>query len=347
MVPANASLTSLLATAAPGSSVAGGGGGGSNTGTLRGDITAPAFQISGCTASHDDVARLMSRLRLINGVQRVTLSDSVKPSAAGYLGDRRARARGASAGCTGSRPTSTSSCSSSPWPVRPLPRSGGAALTGGSASRAGHPDAVGAAGRPRAASTTDHRRRATMTARDRTVLDRRAHPRRRSPAPGSWRIRPSALRRRSSRARSPRPSRSSTLPASTVAAGQAAKSQFASSYTTMARLGEAVPSDDEVPSLIFQVQSAATASRVDFGGSGARARRRRRRRAAGDRRRPGRPGTGALTTMPPGVTVGAAGFPTEPFTFTFTGNFFHLSDFFGRLQRFVTATNQRIRSADG
>jgi Tfp pilus assembly protein PilN len=78
VVPTNASLTSLVATNSTGSTVAGGGG---NTGSLRGDIAAPAFQISGCTSSHDDVARLMSRLRLINGVQRVTLSDSVKQSA--------------------------------------------------------------------------------------------------------------------------------------------------------------------------------------------------------------------------------------------------------------------------
>ena len=77
VVPANASLTSLMATASPGSTVSGGA---ANTGSLRSAIAAPAFQISGCTASHDDVARLMSRLRLINGVQRVTLSDSVKQS---------------------------------------------------------------------------------------------------------------------------------------------------------------------------------------------------------------------------------------------------------------------------
>jgi type II secretory pathway pseudopilin PulG len=126
---------------------------------------------------------------------------------------------------------------------------------------------------------------------------------------------------------------------STVAAGQAAKSQFAGSYTTMARLGEAVPSDDDVPSLIFQVQAAATASRVEFGAltlvpSGAS--------GGPASAAPGAASAGALATIPPGVTVGPAGFPTEPFTFTFTGNFFHLSDFFGRLQRFVTATDQRI-----
>jgi hypothetical protein len=31
-----------------------------------------------------------------------------------------------------------------------------------------------------------------------------------------------------------------------------------------------------------------------------------------------------------------------PFSFTFQGNFFRLSDFFNRLQRFVTATNKRV-----
>jgi hypothetical protein len=50
----------------------------------------------------------------------------------------------------------------------------------------------------------------------------------------------------------------------------------------------------------------------------------------------------STATLPPGATVGPAGFPTEPFTFTFRGNFFHLADFFNRLQRFVVATNNRV-----
>ena len=40
--------------------------------------------------------------------------------------------------------------------------------------------------------------------------------------------------------------------------------------------------------------------------------------------------------------MGPAGFPVEPFTFTFRGDFFHLSDFFGRLERFVVATNKQV-----
>jgi hypothetical protein len=42
------------------------------------------------------------------------------------------------------------------------------------------------------------------------------------------------------------------------------------------------------------------------------------------------------------VTLGPAGLPIEPFTFTFNGNFFHLANFFGRLDRFVMVHNQHL-----
>ena len=49
-----------------------------------------------------------------------------------------------------------------------------------------------------------------------------------------------------------------------VNAGLAAKSEFAKDYATIARLGEAVPADDNVPSLIVQLQHAASVTGVDF-----------------------------------------------------------------------------------
>jgi type II secretory pathway pseudopilin PulG len=119
---------------------------------------------------------------------------------------------------------------------------------------------------------------------------------------------------------------------------EAAKSSFATSYTAMARLGEAVPADDNVPSLIFQLQSAASSTHVDFRdltlnpGSSSTAGPAASASAA----------QAATAALPPGATVGPAGFPIEPFTFTFRGNFFHLSDFFGRVQRFVVATNKNV-----
>lgn len=82
VVPANTTLESLSGTVVPGASTSGGGGGGS--GSLRSALSGPAFELTGCTANQDDVARLMSQLRLINGVTRVTFSNSqVSTSPAG------------------------------------------------------------------------------------------------------------------------------------------------------------------------------------------------------------------------------------------------------------------------
>jgi Tfp pilus assembly protein PilN len=74
VIPANVTLQSVVGTVVPGANSGGSGSGG--TGTLRTAISAPAFELSGCTGSQDDVAKLMSQLRLINGVTRVTINDS-------------------------------------------------------------------------------------------------------------------------------------------------------------------------------------------------------------------------------------------------------------------------------
>jgi hypothetical protein len=120
---------------------------------------------------------------------------------------------------------------------------------------------------------------------------------------------------------------------------QAARSAFAKSYTALVRLGEAVPTDDNTPSLIYQVQSAASGAHVDFqtltfnAGSAPSASSAPSSSSASQT---------ATAALPPGATVGPAGFPIEPFTFTFQGNFFHLADFLGRLQRFVVTRNQQL-----
>jgi Tfp pilus assembly protein PilN len=78
VVPSNTSLQVLTGTVVPGASPGGTGAAGGSTGSLRGAETGPAFQLTGCTKTQDDVARLMSRLRVVNGVTRVTLGDSQK-----------------------------------------------------------------------------------------------------------------------------------------------------------------------------------------------------------------------------------------------------------------------------
>ena len=143
---------------------------------------------------------------------------------------------------------------------------------------------------------------------------------------------------------------------SQVAAGQEAKAAFAGQYTQLAKLGEAVPPDDDVPSLIYQVQSAAQAAKVSFrglqltaGGGGTTSSSTPSTPSSGSSSSSssssssGSPTTPAAPTqLPPGAAVGAAGLPTEQFTFTLAGNFFHLANFFNRLQNFVISRDNSL-----
>jgi Tfp pilus assembly protein PilN len=72
-IPSNAWLTSLKGTVAPGVSVDGG-----STDPLRASLPNPAIEVIGCTTSQDDVAKVMSSLRRMDGVERVSLSSSQK-----------------------------------------------------------------------------------------------------------------------------------------------------------------------------------------------------------------------------------------------------------------------------
>jgi Tfp pilus assembly protein PilN len=76
VMPEDVWLTSLLGTVTTGVSVDGAGSG--TTGTLRGLLPNPAIELTGCTTGHTEVARLISRLRLMSGVVRVGLADSTK-----------------------------------------------------------------------------------------------------------------------------------------------------------------------------------------------------------------------------------------------------------------------------
>jgi hypothetical protein len=119
-----------------------------------------------------------------------------------------------------------------------------------------------------------------------------------------------------------------------VAAGMSARRQFAGQYAQLAKLGEAVPPDDDIPSLIYQVQSAAQASRVTFRGlqlSSAGA------SSSSSSSSSSPSGQTAAAQLPPGAAVGAAGLPTEQFTITLSGNYFNLSSFFNKLEDFVAS----------
>jgi len=180
-----------------------------------------------------------------------------------------------------------------------------------------------------------------MTSRDRTVI---AVVCALALIAGTWLLLIQPKRNQASKLGSQISSEQSQLVAAQaqVAAGLAAKGSFAGSYTLLARLGEAVPTDDNVPSLIYQLQAAASAAKVDFrslnlvpgSGGGAPAPAAAAGAASATQ--------AASAALPPGATVGPAGFPVEPFTFNFRGSFFRLADFLGRLEQFVVANNSHV-----
>jgi hypothetical protein len=117
-----------------------------------------------------------------------------------------------------------------------------------------------------------------------------------------------------------------------VATYEAARKRYKANYSMVARLGKAVPADDDVRSLLVQVNAAAKRAGVDFRTINISAQ--------------GAPSTGpqaAPTTdaaPPPGAsTVGTAGFSTMPFSFAFKGSFFELGKFFNRVDKFVAVRN--------
>jgi Tfp pilus assembly protein PilN len=94
-VPAEVTLRELNGTI---SSEAGGSG-------LRSAIAAPAIELKGCSAGQSQVATLMSRLRNVDGVTRVSLNKSLKPDKSQTVGSASPIAGLAdSAGCKGKRP---------------------------------------------------------------------------------------------------------------------------------------------------------------------------------------------------------------------------------------------------
>jgi hypothetical protein len=119
---------------------------------------------------------------------------------------------------------------------------------------------------------------------------------------------------------------------SLLKANSDAKERYRAAYATTVGLGKAVPGDDDVRSLVFQLNAAAGKAKVDF----------RSMDIAASTPTAATTDTSSATQLPPGATVGPAGFPVMPFEFTFKGKFFRLSDFFTKLDAFVKANNDKV-----
>lgn len=110
VVPADVTLTSFTGTAT-GQAPAGGTAAATpppstatSTSTSAGSTAAPTVALSGCARNHDEVARLLVHLRLVDGVTDATLQSSTKGQANGASGGATSSASsagGAGAGCPG------------------------------------------------------------------------------------------------------------------------------------------------------------------------------------------------------------------------------------------------------
>lgn len=94
-VPGDVTLTSMTGTISNASN------GGTASDPMRGSIGAPAVTLEGCTRNQRAVATMLSRLRAVRGVTRVTLSKSERPEAASTT---VTTASGGATSCVGKRP---------------------------------------------------------------------------------------------------------------------------------------------------------------------------------------------------------------------------------------------------
>jgi Tfp pilus assembly protein PilO len=128
----------------------------------------------------------------------------------------------------------------------------------------------------------------------------------------------------------------------TLVTYQQARKTYSVNYTTLARLGKAVPADDDVRSLVVQLADSAKGTGVDFQkielGSG-----------LGGSNSPSptatpKTTTGELATAPGSVEVAGGALSAMPFNFTFTGGYYDLNTFFAKLEHYVTVNNAKLNA---
>jgi type II secretory pathway pseudopilin PulG len=139
---------------------------------------------------------------------------------------------------------------------------------------------------------------------------------------------------------------------SSVSGAEAARQAYNDDYATVARLGKAVPVDDDVPSLVYQLERSAHANKIDFRSismlgnaspaAGTAPATAAAAVASANGSTPSSTTPAVTTALPPGATVGAAGFPTMPFSFDFDGKFFPLQRFLRSLDDLTTVNGKSI-----
>lgn len=129
-----------------------------------------------------------------------------------------------------------------------------------------------------------------------------------------------------------------------AASAERARARYGRDYATVARLGKAVPPKADVPSLVYQIETAAKAAKVDF-----------RKVLVTDVAEGGAPASAPASAPAAGANAAgtSSGITPTPFTFTFEGGYAGLRklltqlDRFSRVQGGTVAVNGRLLTLDG
>ena len=124
----------------------------------------------------------------------------------------------------------------------------------------------------------------------------------------------------------------------------AAKRSFAGDYQTVIRLGQSIPSSLDMPSLLVQLNTAASGTGIDFTSvqAGSRSSAPGTSPASSAAAPAGASTPASSGTKPAASTSGIPGLDSVPLTFTFTGDYFRLASFFHAMKRFVQVANSQI-----
>jgi hypothetical protein len=111
-------------------------------------------------------------------------------------------------------------------------------------------------------------------------------------------------------------------------AARTAEASYPTEYASLVNLGKAVPTDQEVPSLIVQLAQASGEKHVEFSSITSS-------------------GSGSASSSSATPAAAAAGFTAMPFTFVFSGSFFDLYNLFQQLNRFTLRTSSGSLQVSG
>jgi hypothetical protein len=123
-----------------------------------------------------------------------------------------------------------------------------------------------------------------------------------------------------------------TTAESKLAEARQAQARYSAAYASIVTLGKAVPTSEEVPSLIYELAQATHEKKIDFSSIVS--------------------GTGAATSGAAASSAGAAaaasaGFTQMPFTFVFNGTYADLEKLFATVDRNVVRTSSGELQVNG